>query len=110
MSQMQRYIETREARVTRTMVATGTILVTDTGTATRIRVTDTAMGTILVTDTATHIQITDMGTDTTRAGGIATGGGLGDATDISLRQPYGAQVQIKTTAVLSEPPLPPLSV
>jgi len=67
------------AQVTRTMVATGTILVTDTGT-----------GTILVTDTATHIQITDMGTDTTRAGGIATGGGLGDATDISLRQPYGA--------------------
>jgi len=66
------------------MVATGTILVTDTGT-----------GTILVTDTATHIQITDMGTDTTRAGGIATGGGLGDATDISLRPPYGAQAQIR---------------
>ena len=79
------------------MVATGTILVTDTGTGT-ILVTGTATR-IRITDTATHIQITDMGTDTTRAGGIATGGGLGDATDISLRQPYGA------TAVQSEPPL-----
>jgi hypothetical protein len=67
------------------MVATGTIPITDT--ATPIHVTDTATATgitqVTVTDTAATIQVTDMGTDTIRVGGIATHGGLGDATGIS---------------------------
>jgi hypothetical protein len=65
------------------MVLTGIIPITDTDT--HIHVTGMATGIIpvTVTGTATTIQVTDMGTDTIRAGGIATRGGLGDATGIS---------------------------
>ena len=68
-----------------TGVVTGTIPITDVDTATHIHVTGMATGTIPITDTdtATPIHVTDMGTDTIRAGGIATRGGLGDATGIS---------------------------
>jgi hypothetical protein len=65
------------------MVVMATIPITDTGT--HIHVTGMATGNIpvTVTATATIIQVTGMGTDTIRAGGIATRGGLGDATGIS---------------------------
>ena len=63
------------------MVVMATIPITDT--ATHIHVTGMATGNIPVTATATIIQVTGMGTDTIRAGGIATRGGLGDATGIS---------------------------